>query len=79
MTYNLVADPPFLVTAWNRVRENKGARSAGVDGRTAIRQGPNEDQPGGPVPPLPTYLPPRESPDANPELASRYQVIEHPP
>jgi RNA-directed DNA polymerase len=33
--YNLVADPAFLVTAWNRVRENKGSRSAGVDGRTA--------------------------------------------
>lgn len=30
--YNLVADPAFLVVAWNRVRVNKGARSAGVDG-----------------------------------------------
>ena len=33
--FNLVADPAFLVTAWERVRWNKGARSAGVDGRTA--------------------------------------------
>lgn len=32
--YNLVADPAFLVTAYVRVRENKGARSAGVDRRT---------------------------------------------
>jgi RNA-directed DNA polymerase len=30
--YNLVADPAFLVVAWNRVRRNKGARTAGVDG-----------------------------------------------
>lgn len=29
---NLVYDPAFLVVAWNRVRGNKGARSAGVDG-----------------------------------------------
>ncbi len=33
--YNLVHDPAFLVVAWNRVRGNKGARSAGVDGQTA--------------------------------------------
>ena len=33
--FNLVADPDFLAVAWSRVRENKGARSAGVDGRTA--------------------------------------------
>ena len=33
--FNLVADPAFLVTAWERVRENKGSRTAGVDGRTA--------------------------------------------
>jgi RNA-directed DNA polymerase len=33
--FNLVADPAFLAVAWSRVRENKGARSAGVDGRTA--------------------------------------------
>jgi len=30
--YNLVGDPAFLVVAWNRVRGNRGARSAGVDG-----------------------------------------------
>lgn len=33
--FNLVADPAFLAAAWERVRENKGARSAGIDGRTA--------------------------------------------
>ena len=30
--YNLVSDPAFLVAAWRRVRGNRGARSAGVDG-----------------------------------------------
>ena len=30
--YNLVFDPAFLVVAWERVRGNRGARSAGVDG-----------------------------------------------
>jgi RNA-directed DNA polymerase len=30
--YNLVADPAFLVVAWDRIRGNRGARSAGVDG-----------------------------------------------
>jgi RNA-directed DNA polymerase len=34
--YNLVADPAFLLVAWERVRGNKGARTAGVDGRTAV-------------------------------------------
>jgi len=29
---NLVYDPAVLVVAWNRVRTNKGGRSAGVDG-----------------------------------------------
>ena len=29
--YNLLYDTAFLVVAWNRVRGNKGARSAGVD------------------------------------------------
>jgi RNA-directed DNA polymerase len=29
---NLVYDPAFLVVAWTRVRGNKGARTAGVDG-----------------------------------------------
>ena len=30
--HNLVADPAFLTVAWDRVRGNRGARSAGVDG-----------------------------------------------
>jgi RNA-directed DNA polymerase len=30
--FNLVADPAFLTAAWDRVRGNRGARSAGVDG-----------------------------------------------
>lgn len=30
--HNLVYDPAFLVVAWNTVRGNRGARSAGVDG-----------------------------------------------
>ncbi|MGK2954250.1 MAG: group II intron reverse transcriptase/maturase [Solirubrobacterales bacterium] len=30
--YNLVYDPAVLVVAWNRVRGNRGSRSAGVDG-----------------------------------------------
>jgi RNA-directed DNA polymerase len=33
--FNLVADPGFLLVAWDRVRGNRGARTAGVDGRTA--------------------------------------------
>jgi RNA-directed DNA polymerase len=33
--FNLVADPDFLLVAWDRVRGNTGARTAGVDGRTA--------------------------------------------
>ena len=33
--FNLVADPCFLAVAWKRVRENNGARSAGIDKRTA--------------------------------------------
>lgn len=33
--FNLVCDPAFLAVAWERVRGNKGARSAGVDGNTA--------------------------------------------
>ena len=32
--YNLVCDPGFLLVAWDRVRGNKGARTAGVDGQT---------------------------------------------
>ena len=30
--FNLVADPVLLTVAWDRVRGNRGARSAGVDG-----------------------------------------------
>jgi RNA-directed DNA polymerase len=33
--FNLVADPAFLLVAWARVRGNRGAKTAGVDGRTA--------------------------------------------
>jgi RNA-directed DNA polymerase len=33
--FNLVCDPAFLLVAWVRVRNNRGARSAGVDGFTA--------------------------------------------
>ena len=33
--YNLISDPAFLLVAWRRVRGNKGARTAGVDGQTA--------------------------------------------
>ena len=38
--FNLVADPAFLVVAWNRVRGNKGARTAGVDGIAPRSIGP---------------------------------------
>jgi RNA-directed DNA polymerase len=34
--FNLVHDPAFLLVAWERVRSNRGARSAGVDGATAF-------------------------------------------
>lgn len=33
--FNLVADPAFLLLAWDRVSGNKGAATAGVDRRTA--------------------------------------------
>ena len=33
--FNLVADQGFLLVAWDRVRGNKGAATAGVDGQTA--------------------------------------------
>lgn len=33
--YNLVHDPAFLTVAWERVRTNKRARSAGTDGIAA--------------------------------------------
>jgi RNA-directed DNA polymerase len=32
--FNLVVDPAFLLVAWDRVRGNKGARTAGIDGCT---------------------------------------------
>ena len=32
--FNLVADPGFLLVAWDRVSGNKGAATAGVDRRT---------------------------------------------
>ncbi|MFV2088742.1 hypothetical protein [Micromonospora sp. LOL_021] len=34
--FNLVTDPALLLVAWNRVRSNKGARTAGIDGRTVV-------------------------------------------
>jgi RNA-directed DNA polymerase len=34
--FNLVHDPATLKVAWDRVAGNTGARSAGVDGRTAV-------------------------------------------
>lgn len=37
---NLVYDPAFLVVAWGRVRANKGARTAGVDGVAPRAIGP---------------------------------------
>jgi RNA-directed DNA polymerase len=33
--FNLVADPAFLLAAWDRVRRNRGAKTAGVDGQSA--------------------------------------------
>lgn len=38
--FNLVADPGFLLAARDRVRGNKGARTAGVDGRMAASIAP---------------------------------------
>jgi len=34
--FNLVCDPAVLLVAWRRVKANKGARTAGVDGQTAF-------------------------------------------
>jgi RNA-directed DNA polymerase len=44
--FNLVTDPAFLLVAWERVRTNRGARTAGVDGATAyyIRAVRGEDE-----------------------------------
>ncbi|MCM0622746.1 molybdopterin-containing oxidoreductase family protein [Nocardioides bruguierae] len=39
-----------------------------------FRQGSNDHQPGEYVDPLPTYIPPRESASANPELAAKYPL-----
>ena len=33
--FSLVADPAFLLVAWDRVRHNRGAKTAGVDGHSA--------------------------------------------
>ncbi len=35
--FNLVCDPAFLVTAWQRVSTNKGAGTAGIDKATAAQ------------------------------------------
>lgn len=35
--WNLVCDPAVIQVAWLRVRNNKGSRSAGIDGRTRKR------------------------------------------
>lgn len=40
--FNLVYDPAFLMAAWDRVRGNKGGRTAGVDG-VAPRDIPSQD------------------------------------
>jgi len=41
---NLVYDPAFLVVAWHRVRGNKGARTAGVDGIAPRSIGPGVEK-----------------------------------
>src|SRR5690349_20054851 len=35
--FNLVYDPAFLIHAWERVRGNDGARTAGIDGHTVAQ------------------------------------------
>jgi RNA-directed DNA polymerase len=42
--FNLVADPAFLAVAWDRVRGNRGARSAGVDGVRPRDLAPAEEE-----------------------------------
>jgi RNA-directed DNA polymerase len=42
--FNLVADPAFLTVAWGRVRGNRGARSAGVDGVRPRDLAPAEEE-----------------------------------
>ena len=51
--------------------------SIGVDSNFVLptfRQGSKEYQPGDVVDPLPTYIPPRESPETNPTQAARYPL-----
>ena len=35
--FNLVCDPATLLVAWEGVKENRGSRTAGVDGQTRKR------------------------------------------
>ena len=42
--FNLVYDPAFLVVAWRRVRNNKGARTGGVDGVTPRSVAPGAEK-----------------------------------
>ena len=35
--FNLVCDPATLLVAWERVKRNRGSRTAGVDGQTRTR------------------------------------------
>ena len=35
--FNLVCDPATLLVAWERVKRNRGSRTAGVDGQTRKR------------------------------------------
>jgi RNA-directed DNA polymerase len=35
--FNLLCDPATLVVAWERVKRNRGSRTAGVDGETRKR------------------------------------------
>jgi RNA-directed DNA polymerase len=35
--FNLVCDPATLIVAWERVKRNRGSRTAGVDGQTRMR------------------------------------------
>jgi len=75
--FNLVADPAFLTVAWDRVRGNRGARSAGVDGvkprsivfgEAALLTGLRRDLRSGEFTPLPVRQ--RMIPKANGKLRS---------
>ena len=35
--FNLVCDPATLLVAWERVKRNRGSKTAGVDGQTRAR------------------------------------------